>query len=216
MNFIAHYHLYQSNNLHQVTGNLLPDLMRGFSKIYNQSLQQQPNWMHPKLYEGISFHLKVDDFFHKEDFFLKSCEKINEKLDKSTKNYRRKFIISHVLVELLIDHAIISNQKEIITQFYADVNAIIQNNILAKWELDNQEFNSSNLIRIFKLFNEHRYAQYLTTVSGVSHALHQIIGKKIGVKLNDKIMENIIHEILNDFLNEVEGFLKEFKVKLHV
>ena len=155
MNFLSHYYLLpEKDNADNVLGNLLPDLMRGFTKIYKQEIKPNPVLQGSAILDGINYHLLTDAIFHEEDFFLKNCDAIKDNLNQKSIAPSRNFIVAHVMVELLIDQYLMEQEPSLADNFYESLNICSQNNLDEKLNITLNRQNSSKIISIFKGFTE--------------------------------------------------------------
>lgn len=212
MNFLSHYYLLESkNNTAKVVGNLLPDLMRGFTKIYRQEIKTNQDMINKDLMDGIHFHLLVDKLFHKHDFFLIHCEYIKALITRKNLESNKSFIVAHVMLELIIDQYLMEKEIALADNFYLELERAIQKGTLETLKFTLLRQNSSEIMRIFKSFIEHRYAYRIQDAKGLSEALQHIVGNRISV--NFRLLE--WHEAIEEASITVKAglpdFLKELK-----
>ena len=112
MNFLAHYHTaHTSITSYELLGLILPDLVHDFSKLYNvhrEAIFASENDFLLAIRNGIALHIKGDEIFHKHYTFVENEQFAKSLLlEANTLTVKRKFIIAHVMVELIIDQYII-------------------------------------------------------------------------------------------------------------
>lgn len=219
MNFLAHYYLLPNKEKHDMAfGNLLPDLFRGFSKIYNEELQHRTDLESNEIYRGINFHLQTDKIFHNHSFFERNCFVIKTAIEKNDLPKERSYIVAHILLELIIDSYLLSTNQELANQFYESLKTAFNGNIQEKLHYDFKLKNSSKINLIFKGFIENEYAYRLRENSGLIEALQHILGKRLDINFESKKWENLIdsiqgsiHQSLPVFFNELNNALENAK-----
>lgn len=216
MNFLSHYFLLpDQSNEDIVLGNLLPDLMRGFSKIYRQEIKPREDIHTTDIVKGVHFHLKADKLFHNHDFFEKHCDILKGLIDKSQLQNQRNFIVSHVMLELLIDQYLMEHEKEVAPAFYKKLESALNQDLEEKVKMTLNQQNTSRIISIFKGFTESKYAFSLQETKGVQEALYHIIGRRIGIEFTHPNWEEVIEEGRNEIDKELPSFLKHLNQELN-
>lgn len=216
MNFIAHYYLLDSHANHDmIFGNLLPDLLRGFTKIYNQEIKNKPHFAELCIVKGINFHLKTDEIFHNHAFFYENCEMIKGVFAQHKLPKNKDFIVAHVLLELIIDQFIIESKPAICESFYDSLTISKKDNLENKiLQLFRQE-NYSKIFPIFKGFIANGYAYQLKNDSGILEALKHIVGNRIGSKFDDTGWAFAVQDIKTNLKLDIPEFLENIKDELH-
>lgn len=195
MNFLAHYYILPNKqNTQLVFGNLLPDMYRGFSKIYNQELKQHQGFLLSDIGKGVQYHLKTDAFFHKHILFKDSCKTIETCMQKHHLTHHLYPFTAHILFELLIDQHLIVNHKHLVDDFYNHFST--ENQHLIKQNLADflKIIEIEKIFINFKSFIGNKYALYLVKDEGIVQSLQAIIGNRIGVKFDDKLWLPCIEE----------------------
>ncbi|MCB9256930.1 MAG: hypothetical protein H6579_07370 [Chitinophagales bacterium] len=216
MNFLAHYYLLPYKEKHDMAfGNLLPDLMRGFSKVYNQELQHRKDLHSHEIFQGIEFHLKSDSLFHKHIFFERYCKRIKSSIEERELPQERSYVVAHILLELMMDRYLLLKEDALAEKFYQSLRVAQEENILNKLHYELNLKNSSKINLIFKGFIENEYGYRLRENSGIIEALEQILGKRLGINFKSKNWELLIdsfqgnlEESLPSFFNELTNALK--------
>ena len=128
MNFLGHYYLDRNHPSSLFAlGAATPDLL----SIYNENFRVKHahvrpgvsldiDWDHLPLLEGMRRHFHADNLFHSSDFFNENTAFATQELKRrfKTNEFQRKFFISHVLLELLLDKALIDREKDILHEYY--------------------------------------------------------------------------------------------------
>ena len=215
MNFLSHYYLLEDKeSIPKVVGNLLPDLMRGFTKIYRQEILPNQGEIDSALLDGISFHLLVDKVFHEHPFFVNQCEIIKQKIDDMAIETSRSFIVAHVMLELIIDQYLMEEDLVAVDEFYQTLVFAEEENTLTPLNFTLNRQNSSKIIRIFKSFIEHKYAYSITDGKGISQALHHIIGNRLGLDFLNQEWYESVDKISKEVKVGLPNFLIDLKQAL--
>lgn len=216
MNFLSHYFLLpEKSNADFVAGNLLPDLMRGFSKIYRQEIKAREEIHHMDLVKGIHFHLHADKLFHNHEFFELHCDFLKVQIEQHHLPNQRSYIVSHVLLELLIDQYLMEQRGDIAPEFYNTLEQALKSDLDEKIKMTLNQQNTSRIISIFKGFTESKYAFSLLEDNGVQQALYHIIGRRIGITFNHPKWQDVIEEGRNQIDREIPSFLKHLNQELN-
>ena len=100
-----------------VIGTILPDLVKNAQKEWNLFPQKNEELFNKdpqlnSLLEGWKRHLEVDIIFHSSDFFNEQMAKLKQLLLPILKNSPvRPSFLSHIGVELVLDHLLVTNEK---------------------------------------------------------------------------------------------------------
>lgn len=149
---------------------------------------------------GIQVHYADDAHFHSMNSFTLFNRKIEKLMENSElKNLKRKYLVSHILYELILDHWIIRSKPDIVFQIYGILDdlplrsmddflsKIIQDKGLIKSLLDAQ-------IR----FSERRFLNFYQEEENLVKALHRVTGTISQWDYNDlnkKAFISIIKEV---------------------
>lgn len=215
MNFLSHYYLLpEKDNSAKVIGNLLPDLIRGFSKIYRQEIKHNLNTKDNALVSGIQYHLQTDAIFHQHAFFLEHCEKIKNQIKNQNLPPNRNFIVAHVMLELIIDHYLMEQNEALANNFYLTLNNSNNAELHETLNITLNRQNSSKIITIFSGFIENKYAFRIQSYAGLAAALYQIIGKRIGEEFKSPLWLDVIQESKEQMEKDLPEFLQNLKEAL--
>ncbi len=128
MNFVAHYFLDRHRRESDFAiGVATPDLM----SIYNAGLRVKyhhvygiedsvKNGEHGTFFNGVIRHFEVDRIFHSSEFFFQETRWFSSKLAEALhqETIPRKFFVSHVLLELILDKVLIREHPGILDEYY--------------------------------------------------------------------------------------------------
>lgn len=214
MNFLSHYYLLpEKDQAEKVLGNLIPDLLRGFTKIYNEDLKERKEIHHYPLIQGIHFHLQTDAIFHELSFFHESCALVKSKIVELKLPEKKSYMLAHIMVELILDQNLMLQEDNLAESFYQSL-ADIEKNVESKLNKSFQLRESSKISTIFKGFIENKYAFALKSPEGIISACHHIIGKKLDLDLKSKKWCLLVEEIGDELRPQTPKFLKELNDKL--
>ena len=180
MNFLSHYYFERQNlNSNMVIGTILPDLVKNAEKEWNLFPQKKEELFNGNLQlnavlNGWKRHLEVDLIFHSSDFFIDQMAKLKQLLLPILKDSPvRPSFLSHIGVELVLDHLLVVNGKINIYTLYDHLDTVNENdlnNFLNKCGYDDTE-------RFFKFFNNFKSSRYLFSyqkIENISYALKRI------------------------------------------
>jgi tetratricopeptide (TPR) repeat protein len=215
MNFLSHYYLLpEKANSDMVIGNLLPDLMRGFTKVYRKEIKNNPSIQGTEILAGIHYHLQTDALFHEQDFFINHCQNIKAEIQRKQLPQTRSFIVAHVMVELLIDQYLMEEEDKLAPLFYQTLENSNNNNLQEKLNITLNRQNSSKIITSFKGFIESKHAYTLQSDDGIVNALYHIIGKRIGENFKSPYWLAIVKEAKGQIKEDLPNFLQNLKEAL--
>ena len=222
MNFLAHYYTLKTNtDPYMLLGTVMPDMVTDFSRIYNKDIQENfsSQTITSKLmYKGIELHIKGDHIFHEHPIFL-DFEKFTKKvLDDNEKiTVKRKFVIAHVLVELLVDNFIINTEKGILEQFYHSIGSVEIAEANKFYSELNIEEEKSNFKKNFEKFNKLKFLFHLKENEGVIFTLDKVFGKIFAYDfLKNKIFWEESIETIKDYMKmRLPELLDDIKTKLY-
>lgn len=222
MNFLAHYHTTNKNiTPYKLLGVILPDLAKDFSRIYNKNIEQgfvSDSAHISEMLSGIKLHIKGDDLFHKHPIFKKNEMHAKVVLEMESEiSVKRKFVIAHVLVELLIDQYIIINYPEELDNFYAILDEIdIEKANELFQSLDVKE-EKSHFVNNFSFFRERKFIYNLKENKGVLFTLDKVFGTIFDYNFleNNYIWMDVIENIKFNLEKELPLLLEELKEQLN-
>jgi hypothetical protein len=216
MNFLAHYYFLENKeNPAIIVGNLLPDLFRGFTKIYHQNLNKSDAFKTLDLFKGIQFHLHCDHHFHESTFFKEQCAMLQEKMKLYSLPQVKQYMIAHILLELLIDQHILKENEQIANRFYGALESHSEENFSETLNTYLQIEHANKIFTNFKGFKENKYAYQLQSTEGIQSALYHILGSKIGLNFVDPKWGVMIESGAIELEKELPIFLYEFKKALN-
>src|SRR3546814_412411 len=125
MNFLSHYYFERySRNPELVLGCVLPDLIKNADKDINVLPHKYESRFdgNPKLadiYRGWSRHIEADRYFHNAPFFYTHTHELKKLLAPTVADTPiRPSFLSHIALELLLDHLLLHHQAVHESDFY--------------------------------------------------------------------------------------------------
>lgn len=215
MNFLSHYYLLENKqNPDQVLGNLIPDLMRGFTKIYNKKIKNNNDFIENDLIKGINFHLKTDKIFHQHPYFIEKNKLIKNYIFDLKLPSHKYYLTTHILSELIIDQYLINTQPELGIQFYQSLRISLKKSFTNKLNSILDLNDNSKILLNFKSFIKKEYAFELSKTQGIQFAMNQIIGHKIGIDFKKNNWAQLIEQSSKDFEKDMPFFLTNINLAL--
>lgn len=222
MNFLAHFYTANSNiEAYKLLGVILPDVVRDFSKIHNHKIENDFSSEVLEINQmlaGINLHLKGDKAFHNHSIFLELEAQAKKSLKAQTKiTVKRKFIIAHVLVELMLDQYIINNSPEKLDSFYKTLNNIELNRANLFFEALNTTEDVSHFKRNFSHFLEIKFLYHLKENEGVIFTLNKVFGTIFDYDFiaQQELWNEIIEKLKGNLSLKAPILLDELKTKLY-
>jgi len=211
MNFFAHYYFDQRLNKpwHNV-GLLFPDLLRIFTKsqrISENRWSKNKTSCIPGLAEGIEKHFRADDRFHNWLWFIEMNKELALKIRESNLGLGRDWFISHIFIELAIDHVLVSENQAMVDNLYFDLESCKASG----WEVffNEQAYQELELwLKGYQKFTEHRYIFTYKDTHSVIYALSRIY-ENTGVGIINDIQSEFLLVLLNDFIPVLKTKMKE-------
>lgn len=164
-------------------GTLLPDILPHFSYLHNKYFLHYDSHLLNKeefqLWLGVENHYADDSFFHAMSFFKQGMISIEEEMHKSLvlRELRRKYLISHVLYELILDHMILERFPNIAEGIYADLEQVDIEKLrifLKKIIGENEKVNL--FLDSYERFLDRRFLGFYAIDSNLVKSLHMVSG----------------------------------------
>lgn len=185
-----------------VTGLILPDLWKGFSRVYNKRLRDTTksitvDFSHASLKLGIGRHIAIDRIFHSSAGFNQSVATITEIFrDLGPPDFKRRAsFCAHVLYELLLDRFIILDDPALTPSFYKLLDRIDHDQLVHYLNITGYGAGADGFLSVFHDFRQERYAFKYADNSGMAYALEEIFGNVIKEHLHGSEKEQLIDVI---------------------
>lgn len=202
MNYVSHYYCLKEKNPYYTQGVFLPDILNNFSFLYNRYFRSYDpiflNTSELMLWRGIIQHYQDDAYFHDLSFFKLGMQQIEEAMNKSDTLtlLKRKFFISHVLYELILDNMILDRHPSLVLEIYDDlakVDITILSNFIRNIVGENEEIDRFS--DSFDRFLARRFLGFYSIESNLVKSLHMITGKISQWDFNDSIVNEFVNII---------------------
>ncbi len=216
MNFIAHY--YPARNIPSPAfhlGLVLPDLVR----IANKSLRLKPIEGTLKLgaqplEAGINLHFSTDQYFHNSDFFQKGSKRLTQ-LSRETPfgQITRSSFIGHILLELLFDRWLLTNNPSHGTDFYTSIYKVPPSALPNLFQQQGNTGATAEVQAFLNKFIEYKYLLLYPEDQELAYALTRIYFRATGTlpaedtDLLIQLIRNGEQELQTDF----ESFLPDLE-----
>jgi len=201
MNFLSHYYFDRySKDDALVMGTVLPDFIKNTNKEWNLYPQKEESLFtaDPSLnsyLQGWKRHIEVDRIFHNSYFFEARHLELKELILPVMQGSPVKpFFLSHIGLELVLDHLLIADDKINVQSFY-DHLAKANNSSLALF-LDKAGIESSDLFSNFmKNFLSSRYLLSYQKIENLTYALNRICMRIWPIPFNDGQLNGLTEKL---------------------
>lgn len=222
MNFLAHFHTTNKDIApYKLLGVILPDVARDFSRIHNKKLEDDFHTELPYILDmlaGIKLHIKGDDLFHNHRLF-KANELIAKEILDADKaiTVKRKFVIAHVIIELMIDQYIMNNNPGELELFYNKLDEVNISKANEFFQILNVEEDKSHFLNNFNHFRERQFLYHLKEDEGVIMTLDKVFGTIFAYNFveNKALWMKAIKEIKVNLHKDLPILLEELKANLN-
>ncbi len=162
-----------------VIGTILPDLVKNAQKEWNLFPQKKEELFNKdqqlnSLLIGWKKHLEVDLIFHSSEFFNEQMKKLKQLLLPILKDSPvRPSFLSHIGVELVLDHLLVSNAKVNVFTLYDHLDAVNDQDLKIFLNKCGYE-NTAQFFKFFTNFKSSRYLFSYQKLDNISYALQRI------------------------------------------
>ncbi|MCB9236181.1 MAG: hypothetical protein H6581_31320 [Bacteroidia bacterium] len=211
MNFIAHFFLDRERpESFFAIGAATPDLL----SIYNPRLRIKKHHIKKlnletfsendlMLLEGVKRHFHADAFFHTSPFFERETQWLSAQMTQRFPGdtIPRKYFIAHILLELVLDKALIHRHPDLLDNYYAHFTQSPLDQVRHATELVTKR-ELKNYDGFLAKFRDHKYLYNYTRWDHIVFVLK-------------KIMERVsIAETEFTEMEEFMNLMKEFELRL--
>ncbi|WP_257666219.1 hypothetical protein [Parapedobacter tibetensis] len=210
MNFLSHYYFERySHDPELVLGSVLPDLIKNADRNINVLPHKYEDRFgnNPKLqsiYRGWVRHIEADRYFHNSTFFYSHTHELKAVLAPIVESTAiRPSFLSHIALELLLDHLLLHNNWVHESDFYeylAAADRDMTDRFLKLCDVKDTLF-------FFTYFNSFMRAQYVgsyRTFDQITFAMINICRRLWVVELTAKQKEQITTAI-TAYVKELAG-----------
>ena len=217
MNYFSHFifdHIPLNHDYN--TGLLLPDITRKKITKFNYDVNMPSEFS--DLFLGCKRHYESDKKFHSSNFFHQHYNHLNHLISHS--NYildvERKWFISHIILELLIDRIFVKHQRSLLDNFYLSLIEVDEMKLRTYLKF----FGMENIDEFFVFFNHFRSSQYIyhyTDNNKFMYSLNRIMMRanvKPLTQKNSDLILDVILEFEKTYFDQAESIMNEMKILL--
>src|SRR5690606_23054016 len=197
MNFLSHYYFERyDRNPELVLGCVLPDLIKNADKDINVLPHKYESRFdgNPKLvaiYRGWARHVEADRSFHNAPFFYTRTHELKSLLAPIVAGTPiRPSFLSHIALELLLDHLLLAHRAVHESDFYECLAAVDREAVARFLQLCDVE----DTAFFFTYFNSFMRAQYIGSYrhfDQITYAVINICRRLWDVRLSDEQRERM-------------------------
>ncbi len=207
MNFLAHYYFDKTESVYYNVGLVLPDLNRNFCKGNLQLNKPFEKQILNDIQQGCIKHIAKDKIFHQSIFFKETQKQVSQLIDHQSR-WPRKWFLNHILVEIMLDRALMDKFPLLCHQFYNDLEQAetihLEEFLKHSGIEDYQEFGHK-----YVKFNEYKFIFNYLHNEKLIIALSKIY-QKVGIKYEwSAADENILNRNFIEILQIVDNKMPE-------
>ncbi|GGC22683.1 hypothetical protein GCM10011386_13200 [Parapedobacter defluvii] len=210
MNFLSHYYFERySHDPELVLGSILPDLIKNADRNMNVLPQKYEDRFgnNPKLqsiYQGWMRHVEVDRCFHSSAFFYDHTHGLRILLAPIVETtVIRPSFLSHITLELLLDHLLLHHKWVHESDFYeylAAADREVTDRFLKLCGVQDTAF-------FFTYFNSFMRAQYVASYRDFGQITHAMVGicRRLWDVRLDEHQYSQITAVISAYTAELDG-----------
>jgi hypothetical protein len=200
LNYLSHYYIDSKPGNHYYNSALfIPDFARNYARGFHQ-YHSDLKTNETQLQLGCMVHINADKMFHPSSFFKKYSQIINVELKnfEPLVHLNRKWFLSHIMFEMLIDRLLVKHFPSTCHSFYSDLEAI-DTKTLEEFVLRYSYKNIDQFMRNFKHFCEVKYLFAYTFNDSFVFSIARVYKQAttIDLSMSDRFY-------LKEFVNKVE------------
>lgn len=177
MNYFAHFFVDHKTQQHEYnTGLFLPDVARGFVSSFKTPLPENASLSAHEFWKGCQAHYQADKLFHGSSLFQSVLDTTNKLVNSApfSAALNRKWFLSHIMSELMIDRILIKEDIHHLDMFYESLLAINDNELAAflrSYHIKNEVV----FLEHFNHFRKVKYIYYYTDNNKFVYSLNRIM-----------------------------------------
>jgi hypothetical protein len=185
VNYLTHFYFNQEIDdplFH--TGVAIPDILSGFNRRCRPDFERAQELANgdvtaaeASFYRGMCNHNDGDRIFHSSGFFKEQSSIIKTQFKRfNFPGMRlRLWFISHIALEILLDHSLLLAYPELANQFYRQFQSLTATDLSSKTLRCIKEPRSGvGLSAYIEQFTKRRFLEYYQTLEGVAEAVHRV------------------------------------------
>lgn len=167
MNFLSHYyHEWPCDDPYFAAGLVLPDILSNFSyrngrvvKLHPWRMAEPGNAVQASLTAGVKQHYAVDEAFHPSSFFEENTGMIKQMMAEYPFECfpRRRYAVEHVLLEIVLDRAILRQAEEVCHSLYSMLDRVLLEPMAELMAANTDETDPAAVARHFDRFRMERF-----------------------------------------------------------
>lgn len=201
MNFLSHYYFHRyRHDPELVMGCVLPDFLKNSDKKLrlqpeHYELQFLNNPKLESLFEGWKHHIETDRIFHNLPFFYTHTQNLRLQLAPVVQDSPiRASFLSHIALELLLDHLLLVEGLADEAHFYAELEAVDRQMVDRFLQISGMKHTDSFFQFLDRFLREHYLSSY-RDISQVAFALIQISRRVWQLNTSSSLQEGIAEEL---------------------
>lgn len=215
MNFLSHYYFdHKKDSPYFNLGLIFPDILRNFvrgSKL-DLTIEINNSANQLELLKGCIQHVQSDKVFHAWQGFHDAMEFVTKRIRASEYDIEKDWFISHILVELAMDHYLINQDTKLASKLYTDFNLVDTSEMHSF--LGRHDFSKFDLFQNgFDRFMKVRYLESYTEQDNIVYALGRICTKmKLPPFSNEQ--KDLLKSIIEGLNERMPKMIAELNVEL--
>lgn len=217
MNYFSHFVVDHIKDKHEYnTGLLLPDITKRWIKKFRYP-EPDVRFTVAKndLLNGCLKHYESDKKFHSSSFFSRNFETLNNLVKKVnfTPELQRRWFLSHIMFELLLDRVIVRDHELLLDSFYESLNKsddAILDQFLRVYGMTNTE----DFFNFFNHFRSVKYIYFYTDNKKFLYSLNRIMMRAGLKEMNDtdlELLEEVLITYEGDYFSDSAKVMTELK-----
>lgn len=214
MNFLSHYYFHRyRHDPELVMGCVLPDFLKNTDKTIRlqpelYELQFLNNPRLESLFEGWNHHIETDRIFHNLPFFYTHTQNLRILLAPVVEESPiRASFLSHISLELLLDHLLLVEGLADEKHFYAELEAVDRQMVDKFLKICGME-NTTPFFDFLDRFIQHHYLSSYRDMKQVAFALIQI-SRRVWQLQSDDDLQAGIAKALTTYLATLQPVFRE-------
>jgi hypothetical protein len=175
LNYLSHFYTHHRNDDAFNAGLILPDLARKWVRNF-RTIAPGHNSFFNSLTAGCLRHYEADQVFHRSSFFGElntSALEIIKSMDEANL-VQRKWFIAHVVVEMMLDRAILKTEPAVADDFYASLDRLPLGEVGSFMQLHGCH-DPVPFLRAFRHFIHAQYIRHYTDNNSLMYSLGKIM-----------------------------------------
>jgi hypothetical protein len=219
MNFLAHYFLDRNHPSSEfVVGAATPDLL----SIYNSNLRIKAGQVDhlntearangdPQFLAGLARHFHADRVFHSSPLFATETQEFSALLERTYQgqNVPRKYFISHIMLELLLDKVLIRHDTTLLDDYYRHFESLAPFHAIRKDTEIVSGHPLPNYESFLAKFVENKYLYHYTNNDHLIYILRRLL-RRVHIDDNKFLDDPRFLQLMDQLEVRIEGYYLQF------